>query len=342
MYGSRLRTALRSPVLLGVALFLFASAFPPFDDIAEVDLASHMLQHVLLVLAGIAVAYPLFKARAPTTTRWAGWLSLVAASVLIVYWHLPVPWDTAVLNPGVHALEHLSFFGVGLLAGSWVLQLSDSAKIGALMAAFFGHMGYAFALIVPWTGQVYDLYSVTDQTIAGWALLFTGPLLIVGVAYLVARNPAWLGGFSGGGSTGPKRETLIDRLRVPRWLAPALTCTLILVATAYFGFIGVALAAARGPATAVSTVQITETPVSWQYAPQRISVVLGVNNTVTWVSHSISYDSVTSRNGTFDSGPIPPGGDFTFSFDRAGTYEYYCVYHPWMTGEVVVLPPSSS
>jgi len=342
MQGFRVKFALQSPILLGVVLFLFASAFPPFDDVAEVDLALHMLQHVLLVLAGVAVAYPLFKRRSPAPRKWAGWASLVAASVLIVYWHLPVPWDAAVLDPAVHALEHISFFGVGALIGTWIQQLSDSAKIGALMAAFFGHMGYAFALIVPWTGQVYEFYSVVDQTIAGWALLFTGPLLIVGVAYLVAKNPGWLGGFSGKGSPGARRDTFVDSLRVPRWTTPALTCLLVAVTLVYFGFVGVTLAAGRGPSAAVSTVQISETPVSWQYAPQRITVILGVNSTVTWRSSSISYDSVTSRNGTFDSGPIPPGGSYTFAFSAPGTYEYYCIYHPWMTGKVVVLPARAS
>jgi len=33
--------------------------------------------------------------------------------------------------------------------------------------------------------------------------------------------------------------------------------------------------------------------------PQNITLVMGVNNTVTWVSHSLTYDTVTSNNGTF-------------------------------------------
>ena len=341
MAASTVKAAFRSTPLLGFALFLFSAAFPLFDDVSEVDLATHMLQHVLLIVSGVLVAYPLFRARAVRPRRWAAWGSLLAATSAIVYWHLPVPWDAAVLNPGIHALEHLSFFGAGLLAGSWIQQLSDSAKIGALMAAFFGHMGYAFALVAPWTGQVYSFYSVADQNIAGWALLLTGPALIVGVVYLLARNPAWLGGFSGDQPVQTRRETPVDRLRVPRWTAPALTLVLLATTLVYFGFTAVALAAGRSQMTGATTVMISETPVSWQYSPRQISVVLGVNNTVTWKSRSISYDSVTSRTGIFDSGPIPPGGSFTFTFDSPGTYEYYCVYHPWMTGEVVVLAPGS-
>ena len=97
--------------------------------------------------------------------------------------------------------------------------------------------------------------------------------------------------------------------------------------------------ATQPPVTSPSTavVYIAETPVSWQYSPQNIRVVLGLNNTVTWVSHSVSYDTVTSDTGVFQSGTIPPGGSFSFTFTKAGTYGYRCIFHPWMTGNVTVL-----
>jgi plastocyanin len=331
---------LRSPVLLGVVLFAFSAGFPPFDDIAEVDLSLHMAQHVLIILSGVLIAYPIFRRRAHPSGKWVPWGALLAASALVVFWHLPAEWDSAVLNPGVHALEHLCFLAVGLLIGSWVLLLSDSEKIGALLTAFFGHMFYAVLLISPWNVQVYPLYSLADQAVAGWVLLLTGPLLIVGVAYVVARNPRWLAGFSGGSARPAKRETPLDRLKVPRWVTPALTVALIGTALAYFGMTAVALSA--GPSSQVAGgvhVLIAETPVSWQYSPQVIHVVIGVNSTVTWESRSISYDTVTSRTGVFGSGPIPPGGSFTFTFQTPGTYNYYCLYHPWMVGTVIVTQP---
>jgi plastocyanin len=33
---------------------------------------------------------------------------------------------------------------------------------------------------------------------------------------------------------------------------------------------------------------------------------------------------------------LPPIDTFTVKFDKAGTYDYVCLLHPWMTGEVVV------
>jgi len=331
----------RSTEMAGVLLFVFSAGFPPLDDASEVDLTIHMLQHVLIILAGVMIAYPHLGRRLIKSGR-GGWLprlALAVSALLIVFWHLPGPWDYAVINPGVHALEHFSFLLVGLLAGSWLLLLSDSGKIGALMAAFFGHMGYAVVLISPFKVQVYSLYSLQDQATLGWVLLLTGPTLVIGIAYVIARNPDWLGGYTGAGvRRGARRTTFLNRTKVPSWVAPALTFVLVAVLVAYFATTAYALGTAQPAPAGASTVYISETPVSWQYSPQTIRVVLGINATVTWVSRSVSYDTVTGRDGSFGSGTIAPGGTFTHTFTSAGTFEYYCQFHPWMTGTVIVLP----
>ncbi|MDG6991208.1 MAG: copper oxidase, partial [Nitrososphaerota archaeon] len=46
--------------------------------------------------------------------------------------------------------------------------------------------------------------------------------------------------------------------------------------------------------------------------------------------------TVTSVNGTFSSGNIAPGQIWTYTFTKPGTYEYFCTYHLWMGGEVIV------
>jgi len=322
-------------------LFVFATGFPPFDDATEVDLTMHMLQHVVIIFSGAMIAYPhygrgLLKRGG---AAWAPRLALAVSALALVFWHLPEPWDEAVINPGIHFVEHFCFLGVGLLCGSWLLLLSDSGKIGALMAAFFGHMGYAVVLISPWGTQVYSLYALSDQVTLGWVLLLTGPTIVIGVAYVIARNPDWLGGFAGSRtSRGNPRDTVLNGIRVPRWVAPAATLVLAMVLVGYFAATAYALGTAPQVSGKGPTVYISETPVTWQYSPQRILVVLGVNSTVTWVSRSISYDTVTSRNGTFGSGTIAPGGTFSFTFTTPGVYNYYCQYHPWMTGEVIVEP----
>jgi plastocyanin len=335
------RERLSSTEFFGVVLFAFSAGFPPFDDVGEVDLSLHMLQHVLIVFSGILIAYPRYGRSLLGTGRsgWRPFLGLALAASLIVFWHLPVPWDDAVLNPATHVIEHFSFLLVGLLSGSWLLLLSDSGKIGALFAAFFGHMGYAVALISPWGSQVYALYSLADQTTLGWILLLSGPFLMVGVAYVIARNPEWLGGFAGQ-KTGPRerRKTFLNRLKVPRWVAPIFTVALVLASFGYLAAAAYALGTSHPVNGNGSTVYISETPISWQYSPQSIRVVLGVNSTVTWVSRSIAFDTVTARNGAFASGVISPGGTFSYAFTSAGVYDYYCQFHPWMTGTVTVLP----
>ena len=334
-----LRAAVQSTEMLGVVLFVFAAGFPPLDDAAEVDLTTHMLQHVLLILAGVLIAYP-HLGRTLLRGPGRGWVPLAAfagSAVLIVFWHFPGPWDAAVLNPGIHVVEHVSFLVVGFLVGSFLLLLSDSGKIGALMTAFFGHMAYAVALISPWNAQVYPLYTLPDQMLLGWVLLLTGPTLLIGVAYVVMRNPGWLSGFSGRSPTNERRDTFLNRKGVPRWVPPALTTLLLVSLVAYFGATAYALGTAQPVNTGAPEVYISETPVSWQYSPQSIRVVIGVNATVTWVSHSISYDTVTDKGGSFSSGTIPPGGTFTHTFTEPGVYDYYCLFHPWMTGTVSVV-----
>ncbi len=333
-------SAFRSVPFFGLLLFAFAAGFPPFDDATVVDLTLHMLQHVMIVVAGATIAYPLFRRRLAGVERVGLWpkADLVAAALLIGYWHFPGPWDAAVLNPGVHVVEHLSFLAVGLLAGSWLLLLSDSAKIGALLAAFFGHMGYAVVLISPWNVQVYALYPLADQALFGWVLLLTGPSLLVGIAYIIARNPEWLAGFSGSGSGRENRQTFLNKVKVPSWVAPALSGALILILVGYFATVAVAISASNpGQESGNTIVYIVETPWSWQYSPQNITVTIDVNSTVTWVSHSISYDTVTDKAGSFRSGPIAPGQTFTYSFTQPGVYSYFCIYHPWMTGTVTAV-----
>lgn len=76
------------------------------------------------------------------------------------------------------------------------------------------------------------------------------------------------------------------------------------------------------------------------YTPDSITVVIGVNNTVTWTNNDSIHHTVTTTSapvgGSFNSGNMQPGVTCTHTFTVAGTYEYYCVYHSWMTGTVIV------
>jgi plastocyanin len=73
------------------------------------------------------------------------------------------------------------------------------------------------------------------------------------------------------------------------------------------------------------------------FAPDTIRVVIGVNNTVTWVNNDGIDHTATSDTGLFNSEIIPPGGSYSFTFTTPGTYTYGCEFHPLMKGTVVVV-----
>lgn len=86
------------------------------------------------------------------------------------------------------------------------------------------------------------------------------------------------------------------------------------------------------------------------FEPQTLEVARG--DTVTWTQtdkgsvHTVTSGTVdtdptgattTHADGTFDSGQLTEGKQFSFTFPRPGTYPYYCVIHQaTMRGEVRV------
>jgi len=72
------------------------------------------------------------------------------------------------------------------------------------------------------------------------------------------------------------------------------------------------------------------------FEPPMITIVIGVNNTVIWKNEDTDWHTAHSNIPEFNSGLIPPGGNFTHTFLRTGTYPYHCDPHPWMTGIIIV------
>ena len=84
------------------------------------------------------------------------------------------------------------------------------------------------------------------------------------------------------------------------------------------------------------------------FAPNPLTVAPGT--TVTWknidtVSHYVTSGKASDETtGTvFDSGNlIKPGSSYQFTFANAGTFDYFCSVHPWMTGQVIVAGSAAS
>ncbi|MFC5531193.1 multicopper oxidase domain-containing protein [Cohnella yongneupensis] len=70
------------------------------------------------------------------------------------------------------------------------------------------------------------------------------------------------------------------------------------------------------------------------FAPVELKVKVG--DTVTWVNDDPVVHSLADLGGAFDSGSIPPGGTWSYTFKDQVTYDYYCSIHPLMTGKLIV------
>jgi len=64
---------------------------------------------------------------------------------------------------------------------------------------------------------------------------------------------------------------------------------------------------------------------------------------VTWTNEDSALHTVVSRAHAagssfpeFDSEYIGPNDTFKYTFSTAGTFDYYCVLHPFMKGKVIV------
>lgn len=74
--------------------------------------------------------------------------------------------------------------------------------------------------------------------------------------------------------------------------------------------------------------------------PKEITIVLGKNNTVTWINEDDTYHSFVSNKGgegSWWTGPLKPGESSSVTFNHTGIFPYHGMPGPWMTGKVIVL-----
>ena len=76
------------------------------------------------------------------------------------------------------------------------------------------------------------------------------------------------------------------------------------------------------------------------YTPADITINVG--DTVEWINVDTAAHTVTSGSpadgpsGVFDSSLVMADAVYAFTFEEAGTYDYFCMVHPWMVGSVTV------
>jgi cytochrome c oxidase assembly factor CtaG len=152
----------------GVAITVFALV-GPIDTVGEEYLQwVHMLQHVLV--ADLGVALTLVAVRGPLAvfflprgllvplahTRWlrrtiafllTPWVSYAVWVLVLVGWHVPAAYETALAHPVVHTVEHLSFVLAGLLVWTQIVDPTGHRRLSLGERA-----GYTALLF--WTGQI--------------------------------------------------------------------------------------------------------------------------------------------------------------------------------------------
>ncbi len=74
--------------------------------------------------------------------------------------------------------------------------------------------------------------------------------------------------------------------------------------------------------------------VDFAFSPPEMRVAVG--QTVTWTFADEAGHTATSTDGTFKSEVLGSGGTYSFTFTRAGTFDYFCSIHPDMKGKIIV------
>ncbi|MCH8062060.1 MAG: cupredoxin domain-containing protein, partial [Chloroflexi bacterium] len=70
---------------------------------------------------------------------------------------------------------------------------------------------------------------------------------------------------------------------------------------------------------------------------------IGVGTIVSWFNKDTSPHTVTAgsfeapQKSVFNSGSLSKGEQYSFVFHEAGTFKFYCIFHPRMEGTITVV-----
>ena len=202
----------------GLGVLALALA-PPLHELADERLFSaHMLQHVLLgdvaaLLVLVGLTGPLLRpvlalpvvARLRVLAHPAVALPVWALNLYV--WHLPVLYEAALRSDGVHALQHMLFFGCGVLMWAPVIETLPAPvwfgtgwKLGYIVVVRM--LETVLGNVFFWAGEpLYETYEradrlwgvspLADQGIAGGIMMIEGSLVTIGaLAWLFLRLAA--------------------------------------------------------------------------------------------------------------------------------------------------------
>ena len=109
------------------------------------------------------------------------------------------------------------------------------------------------------------------------------------------------------------------------WLAAAL---LVVFVALCFWSLSPALAVA--PPARTQTIQIR----NFAFAPAVLTIDRGT--TITWANGDDEPHAIAATSQAFHSGALDTNGHYSFTFNSAGEFGYFCSLHPQMRGKIIV------
>jgi plastocyanin len=89
------------------------------------------------------------------------------------------------------------------------------------------------------------------------------------------------------------------------------------------------------PAAAPVRSGVVEVAISnYAFHPATITVAAGTK--VTFRNHDQTAHTASSTQPAFDTGTVKPGHSVTVVLEKPGSYTYYCQFHAFMRGSVIV------
>ncbi len=98
--------------------------------------------------------------------------------------------------------------------------------------------------------------------------------------------------------------------------------------------------ASDAPSTSATSAPLIVHTKDFAFAPPTLTIPVGT--TVTFVNDDDVAHTVTATDKSFDSGNMDKGAKWTHTFNTAGTFAYFCTYHPFMKAKIVVTPVASA
>jgi cytochrome c oxidase assembly factor CtaG len=190
-----------------IALIL-ASLVSPLAHLGGELLVAHMAQHLVLgdlaaLLLVLGLTGPLLQPL--LAVRWLGWLRALAHPLValplwalsLYFWHVPAIYEAALTSEPLHALEHASFLGAGVMM--WMALLGplpkpawfgNAARLIYVVAVRFA--GAVLGNVLAWSGTVlypdyasgeryWNITPLADQGAAGMVMMIESGLVTLGL-----------------------------------------------------------------------------------------------------------------------------------------------------------------